>query len=32
MTETGAATTNAPFNPRWRSAKGRASVGGVVTG
>jgi hypothetical protein len=31
VTETGAATTNVPVNPRWRSAKGRAS-GGVVTG
>jgi predicted DNA-binding transcriptional regulator AlpA len=28
----GAATTSAPLNPRGRSAKGRASVGGVVPG
>jgi predicted DNA-binding transcriptional regulator AlpA len=32
VTETGAATTSAPLNPRGRSAKGRASAGGVVTG
>jgi hypothetical protein len=31
-TETRAATTSAPLNPRRRSAKGRASAGGVVTG
>jgi hypothetical protein len=31
-TEGGAATTSAPLNPRGRSAKGRASAGGVVTG